>query len=130
MAEKRTVLITGATGKQGRAVIHALLSPAAAPGPEYHVIALTRSTSSAPAQHLLEAEKDNLPQITLKEGDLDKRDSVRKIFVDAAADGGIWGVYAVLAYPGLGANADGEEAQGKVSGVAFLSSRCGSSGEV
>jgi len=119
MAEKRTVLITGATGKQGRALIHALLSPAAAPAPEYHVLALTRSTSSPPAQHLLETEKNNLLQITLKEGDLDKSDSVRKIFVDAAADGGVWGVYAVLAYPGLGANADGEGAQGKVSNVAF-----------
>lgn len=46
-------------------------------------------------------------------------DSVRSVFEDAKGDGGagdgIWGVFAVLVYPGLGKVADGEEAQGKVS---------------
>jgi hypothetical protein len=40
---------------------------------------------------------------------------MRKIFEDAKREhGGVWRVFYVLAFPGLGANADGEEKQGKV----------------
>jgi hypothetical protein len=53
--------------------------------------------------------------ITVVEGDLDHPDSVVKAFEDARHEGGIWGVFAVLAFPGLGAEGDGEERQGKVS---------------
>jgi hypothetical protein len=38
---------------------------------------------------------------------------MRKVYEDAKGSGGIWGVFCVLAFPGLGANADGEERQGK-----------------
>jgi hypothetical protein len=57
-------------------------------------------------------EGDN---ITLVEGDLNSPASIRKIFENAKdnENGGIWGVYVVLQCPGLGANADGEEAQGR-----------------
>ncbi|KAE8444449.1 hypothetical protein EG329_000540 [Mollisiaceae sp. DMI_Dod_QoI] len=114
---RRNILVTGATGKQGQALIRALLSPASAskaegaPEPhQYHIYALTRKTSSAAAQHLASLGEN----ITVVEGDLDNPDSVVKIFEDARADGGIWGVFAVLAFPGLGAEADGEERQGKM----------------
>lgn len=54
--------------------------------------------------------------MTLVEGDLDIPSSISAIFDSAKTNGsgGIWGVFAVLAYPGLGANADGEERQGKL----------------
>lgn len=49
------------------------------------------------------------------EGDLDDEDSMVRIFEIAKEEGGIWGVFVALAFPGLGANADGEERQGIVS---------------
>ncbi|KAJ9138337.1 Peptide hydrolase [Pleurostoma richardsiae] len=109
MSQRRTVLVTGATGKQGRALIHALLRQS----PDYHVLALTRRAAAPPARLLLAAEDED--RITLIEATLDDEHSIRRVFADAAAVGkAIWGVFAVLAYPGLGANADGEERQGKM----------------
>jgi uncharacterized protein YbjT (DUF2867 family) len=107
---RRNILVTGATGKQGTALIKALLCPST-PSTEsqYQIYALTRKASSPSAARLL-AEKT----VTVVEGDLDDPPSISKIFEEAKNNGGIWGVFAVLAYPGLGANADGEERQGKM----------------
>jgi uncharacterized protein YbjT (DUF2867 family) len=55
---RRNVLVAGATGKQGQAVIRALLTPTPTPNKElyqseeshqYHVFALTRKASSPSA---------------------------------------------------------------------------------
>ncbi|KAL2073586.1 hypothetical protein VTL71DRAFT_10912 [Oculimacula yallundae] len=131
---RRNILVTGATGKQGQALIKALLQPpsdsnsgpgsgdargetAAQPDLEshtYHIYALTRNTTSPASKHLASLSSENL---TLVQGDLDISSSIREIFTKAKDDsavGGIWGVFAVLAYPGLGAEADGEEYQGKM----------------
>ncbi len=108
---RRNILVTGATGKQGTALIRALLHPDT-PHTEsqYHIYALTRKASSPGAAQLV-AEQN----ATLVEGDLDDPPSISKIFEEATHHhGGIWGVFAILAYPGLGANADGEERQGKM----------------
>lgn len=112
----KTILITGATGKQGRALIDALCSgPSQDPTDSltvpdsFRILALTRKADSPGGQHLA---KDR--NVEVVEGDLDSPESIRKIFEDAKRLGGIWGVYCVLAYPGLGANAEGEERQGKV----------------
>ena len=111
---RRNILVAGATGKQGQALVRALIDPQPPALPdkdhEYHVYALTRKASSPTAQHLAELGTD----ITIVEGDLDAPESISQIFENAKSDGGIWGVFAVLAFPGLGANADGEERQGKV----------------
>ncbi|KAH6721907.1 hypothetical protein BKA61DRAFT_628107 [Leptodontidium sp. MPI-SDFR-AT-0119] len=134
---RRNILVTGATGKQGLALIKALLHPSPPnpnlqqitpenPGSEpeiqadleehtYHIYALTRNASSPAAQHLAETED----HVTIVQGNLDIPDSIRKIFDNAKneSDGqasGIWGVFTVLAFPGLGAEADGEERQGKL----------------
>jgi len=115
----RNVLVVGATGKQGRSLIQALLSPRAATDIptdlQYHVLALTRNAASGPARALLEAEHEHAHSITLVEGNLDDIESIRRIFEDARDTGKIWGVFTVLAYPGLGASADNEEQQGRVS---------------
>lgn len=103
---QRNILVFGATGKQGRALIRALLS---SDGSEYHVLALTRNASSPNARLLLDTAKNGY--ITLVEGNLDNVESIRDVFVK----NNIWGVYAVLAYPGLGVKDDREEQQGKVS---------------
>lgn len=116
----RNILVTGSTGKQGQALIHALLHPTpsstTAPSESvneqhtYHVYALTRKASSPSVRRLSEDERE----ITVVEGDLDVPETMRKIFEDAKGEGGIWGVFSVLAFPGLGVEADGEEKQGKV----------------
>ena len=115
---RRTILVTGATGKQGRALIHALLQPSA-PSPaatcQYHIYALTRNASSPTAQSLLSAY--GASNLTLVEGNLDERSTVVSVFEAARTDdangNGVWGVFAVLAFPGLGASAEGEGEAGE-----------------
>ena len=115
---QRNILATGATGKQGSALIRALLQPTPDPNtastPEYHIYALTRKVSSPSAQHLLSIY--GTENLTLVEGDLDDPSSIAAVFETARLDdgGGIWGVFAVMAFPGLGASAEGEERQGKL----------------
>ncbi|KAL5536541.1 hypothetical protein ACEPAF_363 [Sanghuangporus sanghuang] len=104
----RTILVTGATGKQGRSFISAVLSTGAAI--DIRILALTRSSKSPAASALAASDR-----VTLVEADLDKPDTVRKVFEDAKTNGdGIWGVFLVLAYPGLGVDSAGEERQGKL----------------
>ncbi|KIJ39449.1 hypothetical protein M422DRAFT_781028 [Sphaerobolus stellatus SS14] len=106
---RKTVLITGSTGKQGHAVISALLSSST----PLHILALTRNPASPAARELVSkaANNENV-KVSAVKGDMDDPSSIREIFEAAKKDGGIWGVFAVFAFPGLGANADGEERQG------------------
>ncbi|KAJ6553042.1 hypothetical protein B0H19DRAFT_1211011 [Mycena capillaripes] len=110
---KKLLLVTGATGKQGRALIHALNlgDTESNAEPEFHVWALTRTISS-PAANALAAH--NTQHVTVVQGNLDSPEAIRKIFEDAKREhGGVWGVFCVLAFPGLGADTTGEEKQGK-----------------
>ncbi|KAH7916375.1 NAD(P)-binding protein [Hygrophoropsis aurantiaca] len=112
----KNILVIGATGKQGRSLIESLRCINNITGTdtneptrnEFHILALTRKATSPSAQRLAEDE-----HVQIVEGDLDRFESIRKIFEDAKNTGGIWGVYSVLAFPGLGASAEGEERQGK-----------------
>lgn len=109
-AAVKLILVTGATGKQGGALISAMRPQNnTVEATSFHVLALTRKATSLTAKKLL-LEK----HVTVVEGDLDNATSLKKVFEDAKAKGGIWGVFCVLAFPGLGANADSEEKQGKV----------------
>ncbi|KAF8511254.1 NAD(P)-binding protein [Hysterangium stoloniferum] len=121
----KTILVTGATGHQGKAIIYSLLSPTSPTGvvgqeSQFYILAVTRHPASSSAQALLKigkAESDNSKENTrleLVQGDLDNEESIRSIFETRKDKVGIWGVYCVLVYPGLGANADGEERQGKM----------------
>ena len=94
MSSPRTILITGATGKQGGAVIATLL--AARSSQPLHIIGVTRSKASQGAQSL--AKK---PNVSLVEGDLGNSTA---IFQQA---GPVWGVFSVQL------NTDAEETQGK-----------------
>jgi NAD(P)-dependent dehydrogenase (short-subunit alcohol dehydrogenase family) len=106
----KNVLVTGATGRQGRALIRALRLTSNGTEPlHFRILALTRTPASAIAKDLCSEN-----HVTIVEGDLSDSESIRKIFEDAKASGGIWGVFCVLAFPGLGVNADGEEQQGRV----------------
>ncbi|KAI1410481.1 NAD(P)-binding protein [Hypoxylon sp. FL1857] len=100
----RAVLITGATGKQGGAVVNALLKANA----DFEILALTRDSKSASAQRLVQKS----PKIKLVTGNLNQVDNV---FTKAkeVTKTPIWGVFSVQTAMGGGANVQSEEAQGK-----------------
>jgi len=97
MSSLRKILITGATGKQGGALLDALVSrPNGSP---FHIYALTRDKQSKSAQSL--AQK---PNVTILEGDLDDCHAILKQIENP------WGVFSVqLPLP----NATVEERRGK-----------------
>lgn len=81
----RRILVTGATGKQGGAVVKALL---ANPPPYKHeILALTRKVKSPSAQKLA-----SNPKVKIIEGDLD---NVPAIFEAAGGKGAVWGVFSL-----------------------------------
>ena len=53
-------------------------------------------------------------RLKIVQGDLDHRESVVRVFKSVEQEGGFWGVFVVLQFPGLGVDASGEERQGKV----------------
>lgn len=82
-ASIRRCLITGATGKQGGAVIESLIrSPPTVP---YEILAVTRNPSSAGAQALL-----SKPHVKLIQGDLNDCEDIFK-----TVDQDIWGIFSV-----------------------------------
>ncbi|KAH8656701.1 hypothetical protein BGZ60DRAFT_384587 [Tricladium varicosporioides] len=97
----RALLITGATGKQGGAVVNALLRAKA----DLEIFAVTRNAQSRSAQNLLKKSS----QIKLIVGNLDNPND---IFQKArqASHVPIWGVYSVQV---SSANPESEERQGK-----------------
>ncbi|KAH8819136.1 hypothetical protein F5884DRAFT_743561 [Xylogone sp. PMI_703] len=102
LANSKSILVTGATGKQGSALIDALIAAQAANnavGP-FKILAVTRDRTSHSAKVL-----DNKPNVSVIQGDLSDPDA---IFDEATVDGHkVWGVFAVLI------NSDEEEKQGK-----------------
>lgn len=97
MSIAKTILVTGATGKQGGAVIQALCDSNAAS--TFTIIAVMRSAKSSSAQSL--ALHHN---VSLVEGNLDDPAAI------FAKTGPVWGVFSVqIASPG----SNTEEKQGK-----------------
>ncbi|KAM5343766.1 hypothetical protein ACJ41O_012303 [Fusarium nematophilum] len=102
----RALLITGATGKQGRAVINALVAKQPS---DFLLLAVTRNAQSPSAQRL--ASKS--PNIKLVEGSLDSLPSLFQSAKKAAGTVPLWGVYSVQLSMGKGVTLDGEVRQGK-----------------
>ncbi|KAL2206957.1 NmrA-like family protein [Sarocladium strictum] len=99
----RSILVSGATGKQGRALIQSIIDQDA----DFKIIALTRNASSASAQRL--AAKSS--KIHLIQGNLDDTEAV---FAEATKiSPSIWGVFSVLAVNMGGEGSIVEERQGK-----------------
>ncbi|KAF6817383.1 nucleoside-diphosphate-sugar epimerase family protein [Colletotrichum musicola] len=114
--QKQAILVTGATGKQGGAVITALLEAGAEQ--THTILAVTRSPASASAKSL-EARG-----VKIVQGDLD---DVPAIFASAKSvlggpESEIWGVFSVQTAIGQGASAASEERQGKALIDASLAS--------
>ena len=86
----KNLLITGATGKQGGAVVSALLASRSAA--DFVIYAVTRNQSSAAAQAL--ATK---PNVKIVEGNLD---APAALFKSTGVD--IWGVFSVQVPMGSG----------------------------
>lgn len=90
---ERVVLVTGATGKQGGAVVRSLL------GHDFKLRAMTRKPAGEAARALESAG------VQVVQGDLDDADSLK------AAVSGAWGVFSVQNT--WDAGIEGEETQGK-----------------
>ncbi|KAF1813294.1 NmrA family protein [Eremomyces bilateralis CBS 781.70] len=102
MVEKKYLLVTGATGKQGGALVRALLAHPSFPTSPFHILCLTRTPSSPAAQSLL-ALSD---RISLHPGDFSDCPSIF-----TTAPGPIWGVFS-LQTPFGPSGADREEQHG------------------
>lgn len=116
MPVTKTLLITGATGKQGGAVINALLSrfnSKPTSPPPFHILALTRNPSSASAQRLLSRSPTNSNLITLLKGDLSSSPAIFSSLPSLHQK--VHGIFSVqLPRFGLGAaDVATEEQQGK-----------------
>lgn len=99
----KAILVAGATGNQGGAVIDALAN-----NPAFTLLAVTRDASSGSAKKL-QAKGSN---IKLVQGD---QNDVPGLFAAAreAAKAPLWGVYSVQVSVGKGVTHDGEIKQGK-----------------
>lgn len=86
MAEQRTILVTGATGKQGRGVLDAIaaLSSQNSSTP-FHVVAMVRDPASSASQALAK-----LPNVSIVKGDLSDPSAAFSSYGKP-----IWGVYSV-----------------------------------
>lgn len=82
----KTVLITGATGKQGGAVINSLLAAKV----DLKILAVTRNATSSSAQKLAQ-KSSNIKLIT---GDLNNADDIFKKAKEISSSP-VWGVYSV-----------------------------------
>ncbi|PPJ54595.1 hypothetical protein CBER1_06171 [Cercospora berteroae] len=100
----RKIVVTGATGKQGGALIEALL---AQPTPAFEIYAITRKKSSPSAQRLL-----SRPNVHLIEGNFSDPTTSFSQIKDP------WGLFSVT----IPTNAAKEESQGKAMTAAALSS--------
>jgi uncharacterized protein YbjT (DUF2867 family) len=80
----KLLLITGATGQQGGAVLKAL------EGSDFEIIALTRNASSPSAQRLIQRS----PNIKLLQGDLDNPTAIFEDLQKVTSTP-IWGVFSV-----------------------------------
>jgi uncharacterized protein YbjT (DUF2867 family) len=109
-AVTKAIIVCGATGKQGGAVLKSL-----ATGPDksqYTLLAVTRDTKSKSAQQITET----YPEVKLVQGNLD---DVTALFASAKATlkeadkpEKIWGVYSVQISMGPGTSVEGEIKQG------------------
>lgn len=106
MSNKKVLLITGATGKQGGSLIDQIISDSQASS-QFNILAVTRDSNSASSQKL--AAKS--PSITLVQGNLD---DCAALFAEAknVTSEPIWGVFSVQISMGKGVTQEGEIKQG------------------
>ncbi|KAI3320404.1 NAD(P)-binding protein [Xylariaceae sp. AK1471] len=102
----KVILVTGATGKQGGAVINALLKQKEE---DFTILAVTRNISGSGARRL----KTKSKSIRLVQGDLDYVPALFREAHNVAGHRAIYGVYSVQVSTGKGVTFEGEIRQGK-----------------
>lgn len=111
MAATKSILVTGATGKQGGAVLEQLSNHASSS--QYTLLAVTRDANSASAKRIVERN----PIVKLVQGNLDDVPALfsaaKAVLKEAGKEEQIWGVYSVQVSMGKGVTYDGEVKQGK-----------------
>ncbi|KAI9813742.1 MAG: hypothetical protein M1826_002387 [Phylliscum demangeonii] len=120
----KRILVSGATGKQGQAVVDALL---AARDAQIHILALTRDVLSTSARAV--AAK-SATQVQLVQGNLDDCDAIFRSLSSPSSSSSspssssssppVWGVFSVQTNMGRGGSAASEERQGKALADAAL----------
>ncbi|TGZ85291.1 NmrA-like family protein [Ascodesmis nigricans] len=108
----KAVLITGATGKQGGAVVNSLLEQNA----DLQILAVTRNATSPSALRL----KEKSDKIKLVQGNLDDPEDIFQKAKDVAEEWPIEGVFSVQAPLGPSGSTAKEETQGKALITAAL----------
>jgi uncharacterized protein YbjT (DUF2867 family) len=106
MSEPKVILVTGATGSQGGAVVDALL--ASPERSQFTILGLTRNPESEPAKKL--AAKS--PAIKIIKGDYADIPALFKSAREVTSQP-VWGVYSVQVARGKGASPEKEEKDGK-----------------
>lgn len=107
MSSPKSILVLGATGKQGKKVIQTIL--ASDFKANFTILALTRNPDSASAKAL--AAKSTT--IKLVKGNLDDTPNVFKAALEASGAAPIWGVFSVQQAVQDGATQESETKQGK-----------------
>ncbi|KAF2125057.1 NAD(P)-binding protein [Dothidotthia symphoricarpi CBS 119687] len=110
MATTKSILITGATGKQGGSVLKQLATHPSSS--QFTLLAVTRNASAASAQRITE----NHPGVILVQGDLNDVPALFAAAKTALKEAGkseqIWGVYSVQISMGPGVTVESEVKQG------------------
>jgi uncharacterized protein YbjT (DUF2867 family) len=111
MAATKAILVTGATGKQGGAVLEQLASHPSSP--QYTLLAVTRDANSGSAKKIVERH----PDVKLVQGNLDDCPalfaSAKAALKEAGKEENIWGVYSVQVSMGKNVTHESEIVQGK-----------------
>ncbi|KAF1946850.1 NmrA family protein [Clathrospora elynae] len=111
MAATKAILVTGATGKQGGAVLEQLASHPS--NPRFTLLALTRDVNSGSAKKILERH----PDVKLVQGNLDDCPALfaaaKAALQEAGKEEKIWGVYSVQVSLGKNVTQESEVVQGK-----------------
>ena len=107
MSSPKSLLVLGATGKQGKKVIETIL--ASDSKADFTILALTRNPDSASAKAL--AAKSTI--IKLVKGNLNDASDVFRAALEASKGAPIWGVFSVQQAVQDGANQETETRQGK-----------------
>jgi hypothetical protein len=106
MSDPRVLLITGATGTQGGAVIDAIF--ASSSKPEFTILGVTRDANSDGAKKL----QAKSPLIKIIQGSYEDLPDLFKTAREVAKQP-VWGVFSVQVAMGGGATPETEEKQGK-----------------
>ena len=106
---RKPIIISGATGKQGKAVLTSLLASSPTAESDFHFLALTRDANSASAKALAARS----PAISILQGNQDDAEGIFATALKLTNGNPIWGVYSVQVPLGGGQTPITEEKQGK-----------------